>query len=341
MRPILTACEIPISTGWEGTIKTIEEDIEKGIDYSLQTKELQNILSEQILVGNKAVKIFHVEEKTIDLLCRELKKYKIESSEYSNNYPLLLPQEKVEELNSSLKIVDVVNAKDELSVVFCTTRVLSRRIEISKAVNSEDILTDYRKITGRESYRQQFFDVVCLRPSQKVVEIRIDLSENMQANHREVAFSKLESTFNRLCNDLLEREGEVLSRTLNIFPVIKSLYESSEGVISDLRLKTDDGSIKHEKLSRGSKDLRDEEYHKAGINKLRAEGIGFRFYNMTVRWFFERSGKMKTYVELLLPSSSFELSSLNPELKEFIVDRCISPAEYNSILNKIFSLING
>lgn len=337
MRPLLSKCEIPSFRGWKETIEKIQKQIQKGQGYSAQMDRLKSLYSDHLLVGEKAVKIFRVDIDKMSKLCNGLTALTPESNAYSESYPFPLEEEALENIGSEIKVAKIRTVGTSTAVIFCKKRNILQKIKLEAGEIDGDLLKEYDEIIAKKEHAKQFFDVVFLRRDRGIVEIRIDVEEGMSSDDRSISFEAIERSFNEMYRSVTEDEGIFLSRAVNVFPVIDSLYKSQEGIVTDIYFKTSEGATKNAHMKKGGKGLREEMYHKAGTEKLEKEGLGIDLYRMHIRWRMAATDELTFQPSLTLPGKIAELSNLTPVLEEFIILGCGVMDDYESIFEKVYT----
>ncbi len=338
MRAIFKMCELPYGRGWEDTIKKLSEESIKNSNLASNFNMLTKYYSDHLLTGEKALKLFTIDREQIDKVIEKIKDYEVPVDVFHETYPFPLPDEKLAEIDSLPKLVEVDNSESQLSIIFCTKRFFTERTEI----NTEDLSNEakvslgiYDELVGIRRYDHQFFDAVVLWKDKNLVEIRIDVSQGgMPSQERIKAFSEIIDKFNFLVKNETGI-NEILKNNINFFPLIDRLYESNEGKVGELAFTTDEGSIKSEKMRRGKVDLRNELYHKAGrqaVDHITA-------YRLAILWGFQLSDDVETQPELLLPGQSHILSRSIQNLDEVIITKCSGLQDYNFVFEKIIKYL--
>jgi hypothetical protein len=333
MRAILKMCDLPMGRGWDDTIQRLiaKSEGENGVEDNFN--KLQELYSNHLLVGEKAIKLFCVERQKINRLIASFQSRRVEETVFHETFPFPLPEERLKEIeNSPPKLVEIKDFNDNLALIFCTKRFFTERVEI----NPEELrgeakkdLGDYDELIGIKRYTRQFFDVIVLWKEKELVEIRVDIAQGMPPPERSRAFIETTNSFNSFGREILGIQT-LLEKPINLFPLIDSLYESNEGKVGELAFTTDEGSTKVEKMRRGDVDLRAETYHKAG--KRAVDHI--TPYRLAILWKFPISEKIETQPELFLPGQVRTLSS-EQQLDEAIVRKCSSLIDYYFVFEKI------
>lgn len=170
LQNMLNICNLPVGQGKDKTIKKLEEKSQKVDDLTDKFLELEKLYCNHILIGQKVVRLFKVEQQYIDKLIFILKSHHIDSTIFHKSYPFILPEEDLIEVDLLPKIVDIKDTFETLSLIFCSRRSFTERTEIDiKNFNQEaqNKLVYYDKIFGTKKQIKQLFDIIVIRKEKK------------------------------------------------------------------------------------------------------------------------------------------------------------------------------
>jgi hypothetical protein len=337
MRAIFKMCDLPVGRGWEDTIKKLTDENKFKDEFADAFDKLKEYYCNHLLVGEKAVKLFQVDRNRINSLLTSLVSHEVERTVFHETYPFPLADDRISEIDSSPKLVEIRDSDTSLAIVFCTKRFFTERTEIDPgdlSIETKKDLGDYDELIGIKRYTRQFFDTVILWKNKELIEVRIDITSGMPSQERSQAFIQTIKQFNDLARRNLGIET-ALKENINFFPLIDRLYESDEGKVGELAFTTDEGSIKFEKMRRGEVDLRDETYHRAGRQAV----DHITPYRLAILWKFSISEELETQPELLLPGQARVLSNSTQNLSEVIVRKCSGSEDYNFVFDKIITYL--
>jgi len=339
MKAMLKMCNLPIGRGWVNTIEKLRAESKTGNTLIDNFAQLKDLYCNHLLVGEKAIKLFSADRKTLDNLIVLLQNIELKQTIFHDTFPFPLSPQRLEELEDKTpELVEIKDFNDNLVLVFCTKRTFTERTELNPKELSPEVQKDlgyYDKLVGTKEYNRQFFDIVVLWKKKDLVEIRIDIANEMLLPDRIKAFSQIASNFNNLVGELSGLQT-LFKNPVNLFPLIDSLYHSNEGKVVEIAFTTDEGSIKSEKMRRGFVDLRKETYHNAG--KQAVDHI--TLYRLAILWDCPIVDGIKTQPELFLPSQNRSLSSVEQHLDEVLVTKCAGLIDYNFIFEKINTYLN-
>lgn len=337
MKVILKICDLPVGRGWEQTIDKLTDENRDKNNINEKIEQLKKCYENHLLVNDKALKIYQLERKKLDKLIAAFRKYKPVDTAFHQTYPYPLSDDNLKEVDFSQKLVEIKDTEDSLAVIFCTKRLFTERSQIDTEKLDEDTrkdLIEYDKIIGIKEHYRQFYDVVVLSKKRNTIEVRVDITGGLSVEDKSKAFFQTINQFNTL-SEKIARIKTPLQESINFFPLIDSLYESDEGKVVELAFITDEGSTKSEKMRKGSVDLRTETYHHAG--KQAVDHI--TSYRLAISWNIQISQGINSQPELLLPGSAQILSNQTQYLDEVSIKNCSSLADYNFVVEKIFTYL--
>jgi len=338
MRAILNLCDLPMGRGGVETIKKvllIANDEKE--DYIDSITKLKNLYDNHLLVSEKATRFFSLDRETIDKLIIIILRLSLVESEFKEAYPLPVSEDKLVNINSNLCLVKVIESEEDITLIYCSTRLIREEVKIDTSDLSLDVkkeLSEFKGVYGIKEYDRQLFDVVVIGKKRNYIEVRVDISEGISLSEKNTSFALLINEFNKLIEKMLGIQI-VLNKPVNLFPLIDKLYTSTEGRVADLAFTTDQGSIKSEKMRRGMIDLRNEAYHKAGREAV----DHISPYRLAIIWERFISKDINTYPEILLAGHLRSISSTKPVLEDVLIKKCCFLEDYSFVFKKIISYL--
>lgn len=334
MRNILRLSDLPLGRGGEETIrKLLKINADERDDYVENFNKLTVLYTDHLLVSEKAIRLFTVESTITSSLIKLICSYSVKQSEFQLSYPLPISEDKLNEVNSNLHLVKILESEANITLIFYSKRLIREEVEINTldlGSEAKEELRNYREIYGIKEYFRQLFDIVIIWKNTSLIEVRVDASNGISSQEKSNSFILVIKEFNKLVEQLLGIKV-FLNEPINLFSLIDKLYEADEGRVVDLAFTTDEGSIKSEKMRRGMVDLRLETYHKAGREAV----DHISPYRLGIVWEFEVSDEIKTEPELLLLGNLRNISSSQSILEDVTVKKCCFLDDYNFIFQKI------
>lgn len=333
MRNILHSKGLPVGHGWDGSIQKLLDFQQSGDTQGRQVLSLEEVYFENLLAGEKAVRLYPVVTEDIQRLKLALESVDPAQSVFSDTFPYPLPQDRLLNAGSGTSLLAVESLDESLALVFCTKRFITERNELNLAdlrQETQEDLRGYDEVIAIKHNVRQFFDVILLRAEAGIVEVRIDITGGISSDDQSLAFRGIVSTFNSMVCELTGKQNFLL-HPINLFPIISGLYNSDEGRVCELGFTTDEASIKLEKMRRKEYDLREETYHRAGKNAV----INITPYRLGICWSFPISVDVDSKPELLLPGHFRILGMRLQFLGEAIISRCCGREDFNYVVSKI------
>src|SRR6266542_3289666 len=87
MRNILRSQNLPVSKGWDATIKSLLAHKELGDKEAKEINALEDYYFEHLLTGERAVRLFDIENEAIDALTNAIKGFVPRETVYNETYP--------------------------------------------------------------------------------------------------------------------------------------------------------------------------------------------------------------------------------------------------------------
>jgi hypothetical protein len=349
--PVMTAmlriCGLPSSQGWQRMIEVLLVSYASNKEYRDNFDALKKLYYEHLLVGEKSVKIFHVEKSRIDEIITLLNQHPIERVGFHDTYPFPLNDEKLAKMDNEPHLIEVRADQEQgnVSLIFCSKRFFSERkeIDIDELTNeTRHELQVYDEIFGIKKYTRQFFDVITFWPEKEMVEIRVDMGVGRGLNTKERgrAFSSNIKTLLELLSLIEEqpKDTDLFKNGISLFPAISALYHSNEGKVVEIGFTTNAGSTKAERMRKKSSiDLRQEIYHKAGKEAVKH----ITLYRLGILWTIPRKNDTTVHPGLFLPGHVSDLSNPTQSQLHAIVRQCSSTNDYLLIFEKLLQYLNA
>ena len=320
---ILALNDVARGHGWE---RTVDRLAARETELAAHADDLTTALTEHYLVGEKLVRFYELSRQEISDLRSKLSSKRTPRNDFSDVYPTLLDEAKIEESYPHEHVLAHVHkGEDGIAAVFAS----SRAIFVREPIHVEDLsgqlatrLSEYDEIYGVKLVKYQAMDVVWVPHTGIMIDVRIDFPRGMHHDQALAAQEATRKAFRELCNE------EVLTSPVNLFPLIDAIYkEPNEGNVVELAFGTTTASLKHEKMRRASADLRQELYHKGGKRALKTSIEPYRLgveYSVTL-------GSIISLPELSLNGTSRMTGSTNPTLHEVTIRKCLGIADYEYV----------
>ncbi|HBT5890885.1 hypothetical protein [Klebsiella quasipneumoniae] len=290
------------------------------------------------LFGPKVVRILNVTEDGHDEVRNFFESLNIDDTSIeSTSFPKPLGPKQLEAVKlSSPNLIRKYQSPTGTLYLFSYKSVVSlREIYTGKEVDYfGDKASSFDKIIAIKEKNIQFFNSIFVTADYKRIELRIDLAEQMGITILREVMDTFEGKLNSRFFDIYKKP--IPYARINLFPIIQKIYDESEdGYIFDLSFQCPTGANRNENLSGykkelNIKDLRKEEYHVAGTQKI---GNVFIPYKVGVYWDPENTdGEVSGEPELILSGTLLMAKSNASILDCAIISNTVNEKDFNYVV---------
>lgn len=320
--------EIEKSHGWDNTVRKLADE---NADDEEAAAYLSGALSHHILCGEKLSRFYKLSKVDMDALRVAALDLQPKNTEFRKAYPSNISDELIEETFPQKHTLAAVEKNDDgVGLVFASTRAVEMRQPIELDILPEDaaeLLEGFSEVVGIKLIKFQAMDVVWIPHKGSFVDVRVDFPRGMHLDTGSAAHEATTTTLAKLI------QTDYLASPANLFPLIKKIYEApKEGSIVELAFGTTTASLKHEKMRRGGKDLRNEKYHQGGKSALNTP---IEPYRLSVRWDFDLEADVVSHPELSLNGNSRMNSSATRTIQDINIRGCVGVADYEFVRERI------
>ncbi|WP_219728706.1 hypothetical protein, partial [Serratia marcescens] len=318
--------------GWEPLLAHYAEINSADIDDSIKTLYLS-----QLYFGQRTVYFSQVSEDDNDVfatnvahVCDVMRELYYSSAHshlslYRGRYPLPVSQDELHSLpltNPCPVFLD--ETSERLRLIFTYPRAYKERvaIDISDVDFSGDEVSQFRgfdEIIGIKSGRAQSFDCIQLDKMTGVVQFQIDHSRHILKDEMDIAARRYR---HMLMDGYREMTGvSAPVARINIHSKIDELYGSDDGRVYNLEHATATGSVKTEKMRKREDDLRDEQFHQAGLDAIDGETNNFC---ITKQW----DGECGSCLKLTIDGGVSLAARSDPQVDYATLEGCITDNDF-------------
>ena len=324
-RKILEGHEVGRGMGWDNTLRRfLEDDVDDEV-----LESLTEALKQHILCGEKSTRFYRLNKASMEALRNSVRQINVPNNRFQRAYPAQLDDEEIDGRIRPPTLAALERSEDGIGLVYASTRAFHKRESIDPSTLGDDAasaLENYDEVIGISLQKYQAMDVVWIPHRGNYVEIRVDYPKGMHADTLEAAHNSTKLLF---ANTLDEN---ALPDPVNLFPLIQRIYDAAnEGHVVELGFGTTTGSLKHEKMRRGSLCLRRETYHRGGKSALTTP---IEPYNLSVRWRVPLGGII-SHPELSLHGNARIAGSADPTIHEMTVRGCVGAADYEHVRDRV------
>lgn len=307
MRETLKKERLPVGQGWKDLAANAAESTQQG--EKLRTF-VRTYFSDSITGGERYVQLYQLSKEQILSIIKNTASAVADNTAFRAAYPLPLDQKELVSAPVDPTLCEVRSfANGDVSLVFCSARHHDDRVVYEYDQLPLQVRETYRQIDKLVTYQKiyyQAYDVVTIRKTLERIEVSIDQPDKAATSGLETLPLQVLSACTLHLPNLA---GIGAKPPENLFPAIAGMYyESNEGIVKALSFRTLTGSIKKERMTTSTDDLRAEKFHHAGMNAL---GQKISPYELTLDLAFKAP---VGYATLRLSALIRELSSVTPTL---------------------------
>ena len=333
----LRAHGMPGASGWAPLIAKYEALNYDAIPalWAEYVEALKSLLHNAIRCGTSAVWFFEAPADVLTNLARALPALVDTNSPYHQSFPI--PLEEGELLAQSMASVrtkfETFEEGNEHVLFMCAKRAFRERepVMVNDMIDQvRDALSEYDELIGVRNGFTQAFDRLVIRPQAGYLELHIDLC--CPLNTEELAqfcvtyVARLKEAIGALNGDQLAWLGGAT----NLFPRISALYNTQDGRVLSLGHATGTKSIKEERMRGRALDLRDELFHKHGIEAIQETDA----YSIKKGW----PSPGGTHVPSVAIAGHFSRAGVaHAAVRHAVIDSCASPSDLGIIRSKLFA----
>lgn len=308
--------DLPTAQGWD----KLEEKLSDACEASPATRRglsetLEKIYKETIPLGQRAVRVFQLDDGDVLRVSRYLAGLAPEDCAYTNSYPAPLSNRQLGNAPTGAYLVEITRHRGSATLVFCSKRMIEEREQRSRA----DIGTRAIREFGWQEYDEfilirrrqlQAYEIVRIDTETGRIELRVEDHTGLDVD---AALTELQDKVNEVLAIRFGTDVQLIN-PVNLFPAIHPIYDDGdEGIVVELGFTTQTGSAKHEKMRQRAADLRVELFHVGGKAAIHGALTPFR---IAVRW---PATEERGQEEIVLPGSIRQLGTGNPWLDHMIV----------------------
>jgi hypothetical protein len=322
---LLVGNQYPVAKGWDEIFERTQSDAGRRRNQD----GLAQAYRESLIASEKSLHAYSLSPEDIQALRDAAMDHVFDASDpFVENYPL--PVGGGELATAGLmqpKAVGYERVLGATTVVFSSVRELEFREQLGVADLAQNTALRYEKVYGLRTERRQAFDVLLVPDRGPYVYVLADNPGQTNAEVRALAHFTVRMGVNALVGRTL------LNRPVNLFSLISTFYNSSEGAVNLLSYSTTTSSVKTEKMRGSGKCLREELFHKTG---MRALGHQFRAFEIGVEWQLPEVEDRYTPHPVLKIHGSYRMTYDHaPVVDEALVHDCGKFEELDHVLERI------
>lgn len=329
--------DMPSASGWAPLMAKYESLNYEAIPTLREeyVEALQELLHRAIRCGTSVVWFFEAQTEILTALTDILPGLVDTTSNYHQSFPFTLESDEL--LAQSMAPVctkfETFGDGDEHILFMCSKRAFRERepLIINDLIDQvRDALIGYDEVIGVRSGFTQAFDRLIVRPQAGYLELHIDLC--CPLNTEELAqfcisyIARLKEAAHAYCGDHLPWLGDAK----NLFPRIAELYNTRDGRVLSLGHATGTKSIKEERMRGRALDLRDELFHKHGIQAIH----GTDAYSIKKGW---QSATGAHVPSIAIFGHFSSAGAAHAAVRYAIIESCSSPIDVDLVRSKLLA----
>ncbi|AWH48521.1 hypothetical protein C1925_04780 [Stenotrophomonas sp. SAU14A_NAIMI4_5] len=309
--------------GWDDTAPDL---LAANALSAAQNAQLERMVLEHLVVGEKSLRIYDVGRQHIDALIASSASKKPSTHPVVHSFPAVLSDAEMAKIGDvSPKFGLCIPDKDGSALVFAGIRNYTRRVELdAKAVKAIVPSMDFESVIGVVNDRRMTYDAVWLPKTGRYLYVLADYPQDATSDFPAQSHLALE-------RGLTKTMGVPLT-PVDLFPAVQGLYDAPDGDVVELGFITDDDSVKHLKARQGKKCLRKDGYHTAGATFVGNALLPFR---IAVRWQRKLNGLLTVQPEVLLPGTSRTIYGTNNRLYDCVLRNSLGLRDLILIKSKL------
>ncbi|HEX6000618.1 MAG TPA: hypothetical protein VFZ16_14670 [Hyphomicrobiaceae bacterium] len=312
---------------------------------------LLDALRNHILCGDKNVRVYQSEDRSLDLIASAAEKARDVTSALTRRYPYSLTQDGLADVEPNQpEVVATVNTDGVLYVVFASNKEISIRHEIDrelvaralKAGNDElaETLRQSHEILAISIERRHAFDVVAVHKNFNFIEVRVDTFANEE---RSLRVHEINDAHHRIIQKFTEiTDRPYLKRQMNLYPSIRNLLKIDDGNdgakvrITKFGYVGSSGIARDERKPHG--DVRSDPTHRAAYQANGADDESITPYDLEAQ-FPGVTIIGQPDIVLALHGTEAIGRSAHPVLDELTISKCIYESEFSKIMGAVYERI--
>lgn len=320
-------------------LKSLGFHVGRGIDASIgdivsqgyaqdQVAAIRGMLVENLVAGEKSLRVFKVGQRDMPRLRNWAQNKRAVQNPLTAAFPGIASSSNVRaHVDGVLHYVGPLTFDGGVAAVFTSVRSYLERVPLGADSLRPSVTDTYEKIYGQKRHFVQTYDAIYVPARGRYVYLLADYPANTPSDFFVNSQSGLELFLRRNVDD-----HEILS----LWPVVEGLYLANDGSFVEHGFQTDGDSVKNHKSRRGSKDLRQDDFFKAGREKIEQDGKDLVSYRIATRWAVRHSASLTTHPELMLPGTVGMWTKGEP-LEDAVIRGCLGMRDLDFVLSKISS----
>ncbi|TAM51365.1 MAG: hypothetical protein EPN57_19185 [Paraburkholderia sp.] len=285
---------------------------------------------DSILYSRRAVAFYDVPEEQAARMPRALESLVDDGNQFAGKFPLPISPSMLRRAGYNGKFVRVSVHDGVIRAIACAKRSYRERKPIEVDLLDDDAkaaLSDFDEVIGIKHGWVQGFDYVEFNPENRRLSVHLDICCPLGQDDFKQARMYYVQRINEACG--VEQGADtsiVLPR--NLFAYVQKFYDDSDGTVGRLGHATGTDSVKEERMRGRRKDLRQEPFHKKGLEEIKTTDS----YAIRKSWPVESAQNSPT---IELPGHFADAGDPDAAIYYAVFEQCSNEADYNMLAGKL------
>jgi hypothetical protein len=326
----LSAAGMPSAAGWGPLIAryTGLNYSDPSTDWTTYVNTVSDIHRCATLFGTSAVWLFDGVNDDIQEILNVVSYADPTLSAFARDFPYPIPHDELAAQSYATTFVRGIPLhSDAVAAVACGKRPYREREQVAPEDLGDDTraaLGDFQELILVRTGFTQAFDRLIFKPQQRRLELHVDLCCPLNAEELSQYMDAYVSRVKAMAAGL-GRPLDWLNTAVNLFQTVADLYNSPDGLVLSLGHATGTKSIKEERMRGQRLDLREELFHKHGIEAIK----GTDAFSIKKGW--ERPLR-RNVPSITIPGHFAMANALSPRVSYAILENCATEEDYHDLM---------
>lgn len=291
---------------------------------------IKSLYRDSILYSKRAIAFYDVPEEQAANMHSTLESLVEEGNSFAEKFPLPVSPSVLRRAGYNGKFVHVRVHDGIIRAIACAKRSYRERKPIEVDSLDEDTraaLSDYDEVIGIKHGLAQAFDYIEFNPDTRTLSVHLDICCPLSQDD----FKQARMYYVKRINEASGvDEGPETSIVLprNLFPYVQKFYDAPDGTVCRLGHATGTDSVKEERMRSRRKDLRQEPFHKKGLEEIKTTDS----YAIRKSWPMKNSLNSPT---IELPGHFANAGDPGAAIYYAVFEQCANGVEYKMLASKL------
>ncbi|HGL4257192.1 hypothetical protein [Burkholderia dolosa] len=296
-------------------------------DYQKVIKELHR---DSVLFSKRAVAFYKVDPALAKPVAAGIEALVEDKTPFSDSFPLPIAPSVLRRAGYNGRFVRFRTEGNVLRAIACAKRSFRERkpIEIEELhEEAKSALSEFDEVIGIRHGVVQAYDYIEFNKSTHILSVHIDICCPMGSEDFKQIRTHYIATLNEVCGFEAGPETSIVLPE-NLFPYVQKFYDDGDGKVGKLGHATGTDSVKEERMRSRRKDLRQEPFHKRGLEEIKTTDS----YAIRKSWPLEKGPNTPT---IELPGHFADAGNPDAAIFYAILEQCANGAQYKMLIDKL------